>query len=99
MLRGFTDPTPIDADRSVGSVRDIDYDQRQFHLPVELMASLQAFGRQHQLTMNTLAQGAWAVLLSRYSGTEDVLFGVTSSGRPAELTGVESMIGLFINTL
>ena len=44
-------------------------------------------------------QGAWALLLSRYSGEEDVIFGATVSGRPPDLAGVESMVGLFINTL
>ena len=46
-----------------------------------------------------MVQGAWAVLLSRYSGEDDVVFGVTVSGRPAALPGIESMVGLFINTL
>jgi non-ribosomal peptide synthetase component F len=44
-------------------------------------------------------QGAWALLLSHYSGEEDVVFGTVASGRPADLPGVESMVGLFINTL
>ena len=60
---------------------------------------IEDFARRHQVTLNTLVQGAWAVLLSRYSGERDVLFGVTVSGRPAELVGVEAMVGLFINTL
>ena len=64
-----------------------------------MTAALQALARQHQLTINTLVQGAWALLLSRYSGQEDVVFGATVSGRPAALAGVESMVGLFINTL
>ncbi|HZS21710.1 MAG TPA: amino acid adenylation domain-containing protein, partial [Pseudonocardiaceae bacterium] len=51
------------------------------------------------LTVNTLVQGAWAVLLSRYSGQPDVVFGTTVAGRPAELAGVESMVGMFINTV
>ncbi len=51
------------------------------------------------MTLNTLVQGAWALLLSRYSGADDVVFGVTVAGRPPELTGVETMVGLFINTL
>ncbi len=46
-----------------------------------------------------MVQGAWALLLSRYSGESDVVFGTTVSGRPAELPGVESMVGLFINTV
>ena len=50
-------------------------------------------------TMNTIVMGAWALLLSRHSGQPDVLFGVVTSGRPPDLHGVESMIGLFVNTL
>jgi non-ribosomal peptide synthetase component F len=49
--------------------------------------------------MNTVVQGVWALLLSRYSGEDDLLYGVTVSGRPPELVGVEQMVGLFINTL
>ena len=45
------------------------------------------FARRHRLTVNTLVQGAWALLLSRYGGAEDVVFGVTVAGRPAELPG------------
>ncbi len=51
------------------------------------------------MTLNTLVQGAWALLLSRYAQTSDVVFGAVVSGRPAELAGVESMVGLFINSL
>ena len=49
--------------------------------------------------MNTIIQGAWTILLSRYNHEEDVLFGATVSGRSAELDGVDTMVGLFINTL
>ncbi|MFE0106719.1 amino acid adenylation domain-containing protein [Streptomyces sp. NPDC059009] len=51
------------------------------------------------VTQNTLVQGAWAVLLGGLTGRHDVVFGTTVSGRPAGLPGVESMVGLFINTL
>ncbi|MFG2887857.1 amino acid adenylation domain-containing protein [Streptomyces sp. NPDC048297] len=51
------------------------------------------------VTVNTLVQGAWAVLLGALTGREDVVFGATVSGRPGALPGVESMVGLFINTL
>ena len=57
------------------------------------------FCQDSRITPNTLFQGVWALLLSRYSGNADVVFGVTVSGRPPELAGVEEMIGLFINTL
>ncbi|UFH28619.1 non-ribosomal peptide synthase/polyketide synthase [Pseudomonas sp. CIP-10] len=60
---------------------------------------LSDFARQHKVTLNTLMQGAWLLLLQRYTGQAAVAFGVTVAGRPAELRGVEAHIGLFINTL
>ncbi len=68
-------------------------------LPAELSGALEAFARSHQITVNTLLQGAWSILLSRYSGDRRVVYGSTVAGRPAELAGVESMVGMFINTL
>lgn len=44
-------------------------------------------------------QAAWAILLSRYNSSQDIVFGATVSGRPPELSGVEQMVGLFINTI
>ncbi|MCC5667073.1 amino acid adenylation domain-containing protein [Nostoc sp. CHAB 5784] len=72
--------------------------EQQRRLDVTTTA-LQTLARQHYLTLNTLIQGAWALLLSRYSGETDVVFGTTVSGRPPELANVESIVGLFINTL
>ncbi|MER6397891.1 non-ribosomal peptide synthase/polyketide synthase [Kitasatospora sp. NPDC001603] len=60
---------------------------------------LQEFARRHRLTLNTLVQGAWALLLSRWSGQSQVCFGTTVSGRPADLVGADTIIGLFITTL
>ena len=71
----------------------------QSDLPVELTTRLQKLARERGLTLNTIVQGVWAVLLGRLTGRDDVVFGVTVSGRPAELAGVEEMVGLFINTL
>jgi len=62
-------------------------------------AGLQSAARKHGVTPGTFVMGAWALLLSRYSGREDVVFGVTVSGRPASLPGVSRMVGAFINTL
>ncbi len=73
--------------------------ERSARLPAAATAALAALARAHQLTLNTVVQGAWAILLSRYAGRDDVVFGVTVSGRPADLPGVETMVGLFINTL
>ena len=55
--------------------------------------------RRQGVTLNTMLQAAWAILLGRMSGRDDVVFGVTVAGRPPELAGIESMVGLFINTL
>ncbi|MFB8240439.1 amino acid adenylation domain-containing protein [Kitasatospora purpeofusca] len=68
-------------------------------LPEQLSETLRGLARGHRLTLNTLIQGAWALLLSRTTGRTDVVFGTTVSGRPPELPGVEDMVGLFINTL
>ncbi|MEO3972427.1 amino acid adenylation domain-containing protein [Streptomyces sp. CAU 1734] len=70
-----------------------------YELDEELGRKLVALGRGRSLTLNTLLQGVWAVLLARLTGRTDVVFGTTVAGRPTELPGVESMIGLFINTL
>ncbi|MFE2053908.1 condensation domain-containing protein, partial [Streptomyces sp. NPDC059459] len=60
---------------------------------------LTARARELGLTVSTLVQGAWSLLLSRVLGSDDVVFGVTVSGRPPEIPGIESMVGLFINTV
>ncbi|WP_446189244.1 amino acid adenylation domain-containing protein, partial [Herbaspirillum huttiense] len=57
------------------------------------------FARARHLTLSTLVQAAWALLLQRYAGHGTVCFGATTAGRPMDLAGAESMLGLFINTL
>nr|BFE81260.1 hypothetical protein GCM10020093_038610 [Planobispora longispora] len=69
------------------------------HLSEDLTGRLTAVLRSRSLTLNTAVQGAWALLLALLTGRDDVVSGCTVSGRPAELPGVERMIGLFINTL
>jgi amino acid adenylation domain-containing protein len=98
-LQGFIAPTRLMVDRVIEGQQDQDRDEQETRLSTATTAALQSLARQHQLTLSTLVQGAWALLLSRYSGEKDVVFGATVSGRPAELAGVESMMGLFINTL
>ncbi|MBD9443941.1 non-ribosomal peptide synthetase [Pseudomonas sp. PDM04] len=68
-------------------------------LDAELTARLGEFARSSKVTVNTLVQAAWLLLLQRYSGKDTVAFGATVAGRPADLPGVEQQIGLFINTL
>jgi amino acid adenylation domain-containing protein/non-ribosomal peptide synthase protein (TIGR01720 family) len=76
-----------------------DYGVSQLHLPRETAERLDAFSRARRVTLNTVVQGAWALLLARYCDAQDVVFGAVASGRPAELAGSDSMVGMFINTL
>ncbi|HEK1769410.1 TPA: AMP-binding protein, partial [Pseudomonas putida] len=62
-------------------------------------ACLANFAREQKVTLNTLVQAAWLLLLQRYTGQASVCFGATVAGRPAELPGMEQQMGLFINTL
>src|SRR5580704_1682 len=96
-LRGFAAPTSLRVDRPDGEEEG--FEERTLLLPEPDAAALQAFARRHQLTLSTLVQGAWALLLARYSGEEEVLYGATVSGRSAPVPGIERMVGLFINTL
>jgi amino acid adenylation domain-containing protein len=81
------------------SVRAENYTDQEIQLPTATTRALRALANQHKLTLNTVIQGAWALLLNRYSGDEDIVFGVTVSGRPPSIAGVESVLGPFINTL
>ena len=97
-LADFTAPTPLGIDRSRPTPHSEHCDQ--WHtLPQPLTADLHAFAQRYHLTLNTLFQGAWARVLSCYSGTSDVVFGATVAGRPPTLPGSDSIVGLFINTV
>lgn len=99
-LAGFYAPTPLVVDHGYHEIAgEPVYGEMEVRVSREKTAVLQSLARQHQLTINTFVQAAWALLLHRYSGEEDVLFGATVSGRPPELPGSEMMVGLFINTL
>nr|WP_281404395.1 non-ribosomal peptide synthase/polyketide synthase [Pyxidicoccus fallax] len=100
-LEGFTSPTPLPADTHAAPPRG----QQATHptlgvtLSAEDTAALQAFARQHQVTMHTLALASWGLVLAHYSGEQDVVFGNTVAGRPPELPGSDTLVGIFINTL
>ncbi|GHO70186.1 hypothetical protein KSC_090780 [Ktedonobacter sp. SOSP1-52] len=100
-LEGFSTPTPLGRTGEPHSLsgQEATHASELLTLPASTTAAVQRVARQHYVTLNTLFQGIWALLLSRYADTEDVLFGVTVAGRPPELAGIENMIGLCINTL
>ncbi|MCX5335940.1 amino acid adenylation domain-containing protein [Streptomyces sp. NBC_00140] len=95
-LAGVTEPTRLAPTASPGAG---DPAQARTELSAELGAALTACARSLGVTANTLVQSAWAILLGRLTGRDDVVFGSTVSGRPPQLPGVESMVGLFINTI
>ena len=106
-LAGFSAPTPIPLRNAPALVAKKEkegdsaarYCEREITVSGSLLDTLQALAKEQRLTLNHILQGVWGALLNRYSGEEDVLFGTTVSGRPADLSGVENMVGLFINTL
>ena len=99
-LAGFARPTYIPSDRPIlhdnGGMQVGDLHSR---LKPEQGARLRELAQRHQLTVNTFAQAAWALVLRRYSGERDLLFGVTVAGRPAGLPHMQQCVGLFINSI
>ncbi|MGG7637830.1 amino acid adenylation domain-containing protein, partial [Pseudomonas sp. ES1] len=97
-LQDLDEPTRL-AESQSGSVRGSGYGDTRQAFDAALTARLGTFARQQKVTLNTLLQAAWLLLLQRYTGQACVTFGATVSGRPAALAGIEQQIGLFINTL
>lgn len=96
-LGSLAEPTrlaPVDADRAAAVPHT-----HTVALDAVRTAELETFARRRGVTLNTLVQAAWGVLLGRLTGRQDVVFGATVAGRSPELAGAESMIGLFINTV
>jgi amino acid adenylation domain-containing protein len=100
-LGGFTAPNGLPIDRAPATLPGTNetFGERAVALSEELSIQLQRVARSHRLTMSTIVQGAWALLLSRYCRTEDVVFGITVSGRPFDFAEVDSLVGMLINTL
>ena len=100
-LKGVSSPTPlgIDSRGMKGSDGDERHGSQTLRLSSSLTVSLNRLAEKHQLTLNTLLQGAWALLLSRYSGEREVMFGATRVCRHSSVEGADSMVGLLINTV
>ncbi|MBE7384646.1 MAG: amino acid adenylation domain-containing protein [Leptolyngbya sp. SIO1E4] len=100
-LKGIEVPTSLGVNQRSGNLgsQQEGHKKRQIKLSASSTAALNSFVQQHRLTLNTLVQGAWTLLLSIYSREEDVIFGTTTNGRPATIEGIESMVGMFLNTL
>lgn len=93
-LAGFPSPMEVDLPTTNAAV-----DRCVVRLPPAATTRLRERARRERLTLSTAVQGAWALTLARHTGRDDVVFGVTVAGRPAELPRVEERLGLFINTI
>lgn len=99
-LSGFVEPTPLVIGRDIELAEGEEKIGRfYFNLDAHVSQKLAELAGESGFTMNTVFQAAWSLLLACYSGEQDIVFGATVSGRPGEVNGIESMLGLFINTL
>ncbi len=99
-LQGFDAPTTIGGQRLHPIHAPVStYAEESLQLATAFSDALRAGVAVHRVTLNTLFQGAWALLLARYSHSDDVLFGTVVSGRPEALDGINDMVGMLVNTL
>ncbi|HLP89572.1 MAG TPA: amino acid adenylation domain-containing protein [Nostocaceae cyanobacterium] len=98
-LAGISTATKIDFYPTIQDSLQPAYSEAELRLSGAEFSQLQTMAQTYRLTLNTIAQGAWALCLQKYGAGDDVVFGVTVSGRPTHLPDVENMVGLFINTL
>jgi amino acid adenylation domain-containing protein len=98
LLAGFTEPTPL-GDRPRDDAAHPHHGERTLELDAGESRALSAFAARHRLTLNTVFQGVWALHLAQRSAADDVVFGNVVAGRPADLPGVESIVGIFLNTV
>ena len=100
-LEGFSTPTPLSIREcgSNGSPAEASWAEEEAILTDDLVKTLREAGKAHGLTLNTFLQGAWSVVLSRYSGEEDVVFGAVKACHHLPIPGAEHIAGPLINTL
>lgn len=99
-LQGFEHPNRFGTEAPVSEQEHPNsFETVTFNLEAETVRALTASSRKEQLTLSTLIQGVWAIVLGQRSKCNDVVFGVASSGRPATLPGVEEIVGPFVNNL
>ncbi len=105
LLHGFTTPTPLPGFHSQllvatdSKTRTTSYRVQEVRLSAEATSALQSLTKENELTLDMIVQGAWALLLSRYSVQNDVVFGASKHGRYSMPEGIESMVECFTNTL
>ncbi|WP_327341296.1 non-ribosomal peptide synthetase [Streptomyces europaeiscabiei] len=95
---GFDEPSLIAPTARTAPAPELP-DELELELDAATTAALAPAARRLGVTVGTLVQTAWALVLAQFTGKDDIVFGTTVSGRPADVEGVETMVGLFINTV
>lgn len=99
MFAGVEQTSGYVVDRIAATSREAAIGRQTVTASEALTQALEDFAARQQVTVSTLVQAAWAVLLSRYSGCRDVVFGVTRGGRRTRMPGIERSVGMFVNTV
>ncbi len=100
-LQGFTTPTPLGGRKlpAPGLGEPVCFARLRQELPAHTTAALQTFARDHRLTLYTLLQGSWSLVLQHLSGEYDVVFGSVYNGRPTDLPRADSVVGMLANVV
>ncbi len=98
-LAGFREPTGLPGSEPEVTTTQVRFAKKGMELSEGSNQSLQSAARSLQVTLNSIVQGAWALLLGRQNSSADVLFGSAFSGRPTDLPGAESIVGPFVNAV
>lgn len=99
-LKGFGAPTRLRLEEARELPPGAEpYGETALAASSEVVKKLEELARLSRVTLNTVVQGAWAFLLSCYSGERDVVFGAVAAGRSAPVKGIEGIVGLFINSV
>jgi len=98
-LEGYNTLASLPGKKLIKSSSEFKNQHIDFSLDINKTEALKKLAAKHLVTVNTIIQSLWGVVLSKYSGKNDVVFGFVVSGRPPEIQGVESIVGLFINTV
>jgi thioesterase domain-containing protein/non-ribosomal peptide synthetase component F/acyl carrier protein len=100
-LRGARRLPPLAIERCVGKTAERDTEQHHFSVTLDATetSQLTSFLRRNRVTLSSFIRGVWAWVLSRYSGSDDVVFGAINATRPPDIPGIQEMVGLLMNTV
>lgn len=98
-LRGLAGPTPLLEDKHASNGSSSGHGEEEVRLSKEVTTGLHKVAKRYGITLNTIVMGVWGLLLSRYCGEQEVLFGATKTTRRGSISGADAVAGLFLNTI